>query len=1012
MKRIWKRTFALLLAVLLLIGVTPTVLASDSSTDPEGGSFEEAYSLQLTGSDLKANYSGEFAEGDSTDYFKIQAPNHDCTMCFSLQLDTSILLIGDSTWHDGRTVKAYVICVYDSEFHQIGYAYEGISYTWIEKLPGTSLYHTVQDDSIAVIAVPVERNKTYFIKAIRTDYYIYPTAFRYSLDVFSGPKMVMDSLPFQTTYLVGDKLNLSGLSLSLHYPDGVVENLSSGYDTYSAFGTEKAGRQTINISYVHKIENSVLTYKLCESFFIDVLETKTTCGKCGDNLNWTLDTSSGSLFISGTGAMTDFRSSYSVPWYFDLPSIQTVIIDSGVTSIGNYAFNTCINLSGVVIPDSVTRIGNNAFADCSLADITIPDSVTGIGDHAFMFCGAFTDLTIPDGVTYIGDGAFSFCGTLTSVTIPGSVIYIGQGAFQPCPCLATITVDERNANYSSDEYGVLYNKDKTVLIKYPSGNTSVEFTVPDGVTRIDDDAFCYTDSLESVAIPNSVTYIGSGVFASCWCLSSIHIPSGVTSIGEDAFSYCDKLEYICSDTKNCYAKTYAEENGIAFRLCDGHGLSCEHEYTSAVTTEPTCTAAGVRTYTCTLCGNSYTETVPALGHDYDAVVTEPTCTAGGYTTYTCTRCGSSYTANATDALGHRYSSAVTKAATCKAEGVRTYTCSVCGSSYTEAIAKTAHTPQTVTEPASCQATGRQYTKCAVCGDTLSEVTVLPKTDHTYTSAVTKAATCKAEGVRTYTCSVCGNSYTEAIAKTAHTPQTVTEPATCQATGKQYTKCSVCGDTLSEVTVLPKTDHTPAAAVKENETAATCTAAGKYDEVVRCSVCSAVLSCRTVDTPALGHSFTKYVYNNDATTEQDGTKTAKCDRCSVTDTIPAPGTKLQPPTVAIKNYTANKTVDYRATVTFTVEVKNPADSAKVHWFLDGKDAGTGETYTAKEVKETFTVQAKYMQGGKVLAVSEPETVKVNSGFGARLKAFFRALFGRLPKVVQEYLGVEFIDRVQP
>ena len=117
-------------------------------------------------------------------------------------------------------------------------------------------------------------------------------------------------------------------------------------------------------------------------------------------------------------------------------------------------------------------------------------------------------------------------------------------------------------------------------------------------------------------------------------------------------------------------------------------------------------------------------------------------------------------------------------------------------------------------------------------------------------------------------------------------------------------------------------------------------------------------------------------------------------------------------VSIKNYTSSKTVDYRATVTFTAEVKNAVDGAKVCWFVDGQNKGSGDTYTVKEATKDYTVQVKYMRGSKVLAESEIETVKVNSGIFAKLIAFFRSLFGKLPVIVQEYLGVEYIDRILP
>lgn len=120
-----------------------------------------------------------------------------------------------------------------------------------------------------------------------------------------------------------------------------------------------------------------------------------------------------------------------------------------------------------------------------------------------------------------------------------------------------------------------------------------------------------------------------------------------------------------------------------------------------------------------------------------------------------------------------------------------------------------------------------------------------------------------------------------------------------------------------------------------------------------------------------------------------------------------------PIIKIHNYTASKTIDYRTTITFSVDpVQNPVDGASIHWFIDGQDKGASDTYTVKEAKQKFTVQAKYVKDSKAIAESETETVNVNAGFFARLKAFFRALFGRLPKVVQEYLGIEIIEKFLP
>ena len=206
------------------------------------------------------------------------------------------------------------------------------------------------------------------------------------------------------------------------------------------------------------------------------------------------------------------------------------------------------SISGdVVIPDTiegypVTSIGDYAFAWCySIESITIPDSVTSIGERAFHNCDSLTSVTIGDSVTSIGGYAFSSCDSLTSITIPDSVTSIGYAAFSDCTSLTSITVDENNAYYSSDKYGVLFNKNKTELIQYPIGNDRTEYTIPASVTTIGNFAFECCDSLTSITIPDSVTSIGGHAFSSCNSLTSITIPDSVTSIGDSAFRYCDSL---------------------------------------------------------------------------------------------------------------------------------------------------------------------------------------------------------------------------------------------------------------------------------------------------------------------------------------------------------------------------------------------------------------------------------------------------------------------------------------
>lgn len=184
-----------------------------------------------------------------------------------------------------------------------------------------------------------------------------------------------------------------------------------------------------------------------------------------------------------------------------------------------------------------------------------------------------------------------------------------------------------------------------------------------------------------------------------------------------------------------------------------------HKYTGKVTKVATCSAEGVKTYTCS-CGSTYTEAIAKTAHSYKTTVTAPTCTAKGYTTYKCSACGDSYKADYTNAKGHSYSSKVTKEATCTAEGTKTFTCS-CGSSYTEKIAKAAHKyVDTVTKP-TCTKGGYTTHKCSVCGNSYTDAKKAA-TGHSYTSKVTTEATCEKDGVKTYTCSKCGDKYTEAI----------------------------------------------------------------------------------------------------------------------------------------------------------------------------------------------------------------------------------------------------------
>lgn len=181
---------------------------------------------------------------------------------------------------------------------------------------------------------------------------------------------------------------------------------------------------------------------LCNFFLTVPVQATTISGTCGEGLSWTLDHFSGTLVISGTGPMTGFGPSYDVnistPWYAWKSDIKTIRIESGVTTIGSYAFTACANLTQLSIADTVTTIGYNAFQNCrALTDLQLPASVTHIEEYAFSGC-SFSHLQIPNSVESIGDFAFQSCLSLTQVEIDQSITHIGRKAFHDCVSLGHI----------------------------------------------------------------------------------------------------------------------------------------------------------------------------------------------------------------------------------------------------------------------------------------------------------------------------------------------------------------------------------------------------------------------------------------------------------------------------------------------------------------------------------------------------------------------------------------------
>ena len=406
---------------------------------------------------------------------------------------------------------------------------------------------------------------------------------------------------------------------------------------------------------------------------------------------------------------------------FFLPAATQVTLPESVTRIGRYGIAMCSKLTGLSIPKGVTEIGDFGLAGNGLTAVTLPDGLQSLGRGAFDTCTSLTNTTLPAAITAVPGKCFANCTKLLNVKYAGTVTAIGERAFEGCKSLTKAPIPETVTELGASAF---------------TGCTALtDVTLPAGVTAIPDGCFQGCTALKDMKLPGTVTSVGHNAFTGCTALKDVRCygaPPTVEPAGAAEHSFEPAIVTIHYNPDPVYGWTFDDgkwqgytvsskgaclhtgygthentvpatcgEAGRTETICDNCGdvvstkeipATGAHTWDNGtVTTEPTETTPGVRTFTCAVCGQTRTETIPATGaHDYQFTRNvAPTCTTGGYDLYTCSGCGATEKRNSKPALGHKWDSGtVTTEPTATTPGVRTYTCTICGLTKEEVIPPT------------------------------------------------------------------------------------------------------------------------------------------------------------------------------------------------------------------------------------------------------------------------------------------------------------------------------------
>lgn len=397
-----------------------------------------------------------------------------------------------------------------------------------------------------------------------------------------------------------------------------------------------------------------------------------TSGIVNDQVAWTFQDGTLTLYRYATEGEQYMRR--PAPWYHLREEITTVIVEEGITKIGSYGFENCINLTDVQLPSTLRGISMGAFLNCqSLTTIDLPSNLRWINESAFRYCINLKSITIPDGVESIYPYAFQDCYQLETVVLPNQLDCIPGYLFANCHSLREIVIPD---TVKEIEISAFKNCKSLVYIQ-----------LPQKLSEIGDTVFYGCESLESVEFPAGTKYFGDKVFRNCDALTQIRFLGAMPSIGEDVFDQRAEDEAACTIYYPNNHSSWTEKkmtrwitdyaSQISFAAYEP--VQCEHEVVIEPGREPTCTEAGATEHKyCAICNKVLAKAIilNPLGHDDTITAVASTCTDAGYEIHHCRRCQRDARRNEVAPLGHDWNITVI-APTCTQSGYELYQCRRC-----------------------------------------------------------------------------------------------------------------------------------------------------------------------------------------------------------------------------------------------------------------------------------------------------------------------------------------------